>query len=307
MQWGDRVNGDRATEFEEISGYHLEQAHRYLIELGLADEHAIAVGAEASKRLASAGRRAFVRGDMNAAANLLLRATSPLPPHDPLRLALFPDLGEALMQLGEFEQAGSLLEDAVATAELAGEPTLAANASLVRQFVRLLAGDTDGWTDEATRAAEEAIALCEEEGDDVGLARASRVLAWIDGNACRYGAAVAALERAIEHARRAGDVRQERRASTQYALDRRLRPDAGRGMHRPLRGGRASGSKATGRLRPRSSACSGSSRRCAATSSARASCTVTALATFEELGLPVDAAARLASIRAASSCWRATR
>ena len=36
MQWGDRVNGDRAIEFEEISGYHLEQAHRYLIELGLA-------------------------------------------------------------------------------------------------------------------------------------------------------------------------------------------------------------------------------------------------------------------------------
>jgi ATP/maltotriose-dependent transcriptional regulator MalT len=155
---------------------------------------------------------------MNAAANLLLRATSPLPPHDPLRLAIFPDLGEALMQLGEFEQAGSLLEDAVATAELAGETTLAANASLVRQFVRLLAGDTDGWTDDATRAAEEAIALCEREGDDVGLARASRVLGWIDGNACRYGAAVAALARAIEHARRAGDLRQERRASTQYAL-----------------------------------------------------------------------------------------
>jgi class 3 adenylate cyclase/tetratricopeptide (TPR) repeat protein len=218
VQWADRVNGDRATEFEEISGYHLEQAHRYLVELGLVDEHALAVGAEASKRLASAGRRAFVRGDMNAAANLLLRATSPLPPQDPLRLAIFPDLGEALMQLGEFEQAESLLEDAVATAEAAGEPSLAANAGLVRQFVRLLAGETDGWTAEATQAAEEAIALCEREGDDVGLARAWRMLAWISGNACRYGAAVTALERAIEHARRAGDVRQERRASTQFVL-----------------------------------------------------------------------------------------
>jgi class 3 adenylate cyclase/tetratricopeptide (TPR) repeat protein len=218
VQWADRVNGDRATEFEEITGHHLEQAHRYLIELGLADEHAIAVGAEATRRLASAGRRAFVRGDMNAAANLLLRATSPLPPQDPRRLAIFPDLGEALMQLGEFEQAASLLEDAVATAELAGEPTLAANARLVRQFVGLLAGGTEGWTADATRAAEEAIALCEQEGDNVGLARASRVLGWIDGNACRYGAATAALERAIDYARLAGDVRQERRASTQYAL-----------------------------------------------------------------------------------------
>jgi tetratricopeptide (TPR) repeat protein len=218
VQWGDRVNGDRAIEFEEISGYHLEQAHRYLIELGLADEHAIAVGAEAGKRLASAGRRAFVRGDMNAAANLLLRATSPLPPNDPGRLALFPDLGEALMQLGKFEQADSLLEDAVATAELAGEATLAANAWLVRQFVLLLSGATDGWTAEATEAAERAIALCEQQGDDAGLARASRVLAWISGKACRYGSAAEALELAIEYARRAGDVRQERRASTQFAL-----------------------------------------------------------------------------------------
>ena len=218
VQWADRVNGDRATEFEEISGYHLEQAHRYLLELGLADEHALALGADASRRLASAGRRAFVRGDMNAAANLLLRATSPLPPQDPRRLALFPDLGEALMQLGRFEQAASVLEDAVATAELAGEPALAANAALVGLLVQLLVGETGDWTAQATRAAEGAIARCEQEGDDVGLARAWRVLAWISGNGCRYGDAAQALERAIEHARRAGDVRQERRASTQYAI-----------------------------------------------------------------------------------------
>jgi predicted ATPase len=54
LQWADRVNGDRAAEFEEISGYHLEQAHRYLIELGVVDEVALEVGHEASRRLASA-------------------------------------------------------------------------------------------------------------------------------------------------------------------------------------------------------------------------------------------------------------
>ena len=58
------------------------------------------------------------------------------------------------MQLGKFEQADSLLEDAVATAELAGEATLAANAWLVRQFVLLLPGETDAWTAEATQAAD---------------------------------------------------------------------------------------------------------------------------------------------------------
>jgi class 3 adenylate cyclase/tetratricopeptide (TPR) repeat protein len=218
VRWADRVNGDRATEFEEILGYHLEQAHRYLIELGSADEHAIALGADASRRLGSAGRRAFVRGDMNAAAKLLRRATSPLPPQDPNRLALFPDLGEALLQLGEFAEADSLLEDADATAQLAGQPVVATNVRLVRLLVRLLAGEADGWTDEAAQTAAEAIALCEQHGDEAGLARAWRIVAWNSANASHLAAAAAALDRAIEHAQRAGDVRQVRRASTQYAV-----------------------------------------------------------------------------------------
>jgi class 3 adenylate cyclase/tetratricopeptide (TPR) repeat protein len=217
VQWADRVNGDRATEFEEISGYHLEQAHRYFVELGSVDDHAMAIGAEASRRLASAGRRAFVRGDMNAAAKLLMRASSPLPPQSAERLALFPDLGEALMQLGRFEEAMSLLEDATATAELIGEPALAANTQLVAVVVRFLTGEAEEWTDEATTLAMDAIKLCGEKGDDAGVARAWRVLASIDGRACRYGAAAASLERAIEHARHADDIRQERRASVQYA------------------------------------------------------------------------------------------
>ena len=116
--------------------------------------------AEAASRLASAGRRAFVRGDMNAAANLLLRATSPLPPTEPRRLALFPDLGEALTQLGRFAEAASLLEDAVAMAEMAGEKTLAANARLVELVVRFLTGETEGWSEEATAVAEEAVSTC---------------------------------------------------------------------------------------------------------------------------------------------------
>src|SRR5262249_1420537 len=78
-------------------------------------------------------------------------------------------------------------------------------------------GDTDGWSERATAVANDAIRLCEEAKDDVGLSRAWRLLAWINGRACRYGAAAEAFERAIDYARRAGDGRQERRASVQYA------------------------------------------------------------------------------------------
>ena len=54
-------------------------------------------------------------------------------------------------------------------------------------------------------------------GDDAGLAMAYRLLAWSAGTACRFGDCRRGAERAVEHARRAGDVRQERRATTAYA------------------------------------------------------------------------------------------
>jgi hypothetical protein len=65
--------------YEESLGYHLEQAHRFLSELAPADEHVRALGVDAAGRLRSAGTRAFVRGDMPAAANLLRRAYDILP------------------------------------------------------------------------------------------------------------------------------------------------------------------------------------------------------------------------------------
>ncbi len=105
VKWADEVNGDRALEYEEILGYHLEQAHRFLSELAPADEHVRELGADSGRRLGSAGRRAFVRGDMPAAANLLSRAIAVLPPDSTERFVLAPDLGEALMQVGDFERA----------------------------------------------------------------------------------------------------------------------------------------------------------------------------------------------------------
>src|SRR5204863_333132 len=81
-------------EFEEILGYHLEQAYQYLAELGPLDDHGRDVGGRASDRLGSAGRRALARGDMPAAANLLRRAVELLPPEDPRRVKMLPDLYE---------------------------------------------------------------------------------------------------------------------------------------------------------------------------------------------------------------------
>ena len=69
-------------EFEEICGYHLEQAHLILIQLAPLDEHAAALGIRGADYLSSAGHRALARGDLHAAASLLRRAAALFPSED---------------------------------------------------------------------------------------------------------------------------------------------------------------------------------------------------------------------------------
>lgn len=209
VRWADRVNAERerGLEYEEILGYHLEQAHRYLLELGPLDDKGIAIGSDAARRLAAAGRRAFGRGDMHAASNLLRRAVALLDPNDAGRLELLPGLGEALMELGEFAAARSVLDEAVAAADRASMPRAKAAAQLVGMLVQLHSGEQGNWSDDAQRLANEVIPLLEREGIDEELANAWRLIAMAQQIAGRHAQAAEAIERVIEHARRAGNER----------------------------------------------------------------------------------------------------
>ena len=134
VRWADKVNAerDRALEFEEILGYHLEQAYRYLGELGPLDEAGVAIGADAARAPGERRHGArFARGDMHAAANLFRRAVALLGDDDPTRLALLPELGEALMELGDFARSARRAREAEAAAERAGNERLAASAQLL--------------------------------------------------------------------------------------------------------------------------------------------------------------------------------
>jgi class 3 adenylate cyclase/tetratricopeptide (TPR) repeat protein len=210
VAWADRVNGERAPEYAEITAYHLEQAHAYLADLGPLDDHGRELGHRAGERLAGAGQRAFARGDMHAAAGLLRRAVGLMPELDPDRLALLPDLGEALMDMGEFAEADRVLAGAIAAAQATGDHRLAAEAQLGRLLVQLY-GEQGEWGARALREAERAVRVFELVGDQVGLAKAWRIIGSVHATALAYGPATAAVERAIACARLAGDTRQERR------------------------------------------------------------------------------------------------
>jgi tetratricopeptide (TPR) repeat protein len=220
VDWADEVNRrqGREQEYEEILGYHLEQAYRYLAELGTVDDHARAVGERASAKLAAAGRRAFGRGDMHAAANLLRRAAGTLPADQIPHLRLLPDLGEALMELGRFDEAELVLNTAVAGADVIGDASLAAEAKLVRLMVEQYSFEGEDWSGRVMAAVEAAKPIFERDGFHAGLAQAARLEVGVHSTANRYGLAAEAAERVIEHARAAADERLERRGSVGYAL-----------------------------------------------------------------------------------------
>jgi tetratricopeptide (TPR) repeat protein len=200
-RWVERKAGARLAEYEEIVGYHLEQAHRYRAELGPEDDSSRALADEASERLGAAGGRAYERGDTAAAAGLLERAIALLALDDASRRGLALKLGVALGEAGKLDRADAVLSETVEAAAATGERTLELRAIVERGLVRF---DMDPGA-----VATEAVTGLDEAGDDVGLARALHARALAPCARMRFAEAEADLGRALECLRRAGAWRHE--------------------------------------------------------------------------------------------------
>jgi tetratricopeptide (TPR) repeat protein len=209
--WLRRAVGERTAEFDEIIGYHLEQAFRHREELGPVTEHDRALAAEAGDLLGAAGRRAFGRDDMTAAIKLLDRAVALLTDHHPARLELLRELSMASWAVGELARAESLLEGLLEAATATGDRRLEWYAHLERASRRHMT-DPDASADELHEATSQAIHVFDEIGDDVGLARAWRRLSWIPRFRGQFAIAEDAVERALHYARKAGDAQEEARS-----------------------------------------------------------------------------------------------
>jgi tetratricopeptide (TPR) repeat protein len=207
VRWADKVNADRdrALEFQEILGYHLEQAHRYLRELGPLDVDGVAIGTDAARRLSSAAKRAFARGDMHAAANLYRRALALLAEHDPDRVALLPAFGETLMGVGDFAEARLLFEEARVAADRVSNHRVKAQGQLMGLYVRLFTGEMGDRSSEVLRTVEELIPLLQQESAHNELATAWRLIMVVHAIATQHGPASEAAQRSIEQARLAGN------------------------------------------------------------------------------------------------------
>jgi len=200
---------NRAPGADDLAGYHLEQACRALREIGGAAERARALGEQAATLLQDAGRHAFARDDMPAAADLLGRAAALLPIGGVERLSALRDRAVALWEAGEADAGRDALdllhEEALAT----GHEQMIAFTELERVVHEQLTGADVALVQ---AAAERVIELGTTIGDDAAVALAWRRISSARRRAGEYAAAEVAARRALEHARAAGDSREEARA-----------------------------------------------------------------------------------------------
>jgi class 3 adenylate cyclase/tetratricopeptide (TPR) repeat protein len=200
------------TDVDEILGYHLEQAYRLRAELAPVDEHARELAGRAGDVLGRAGRRAYARDDMPAALKLLDRAVALLTREDPAYLELGRELSAASFAVGEVARAEALLAGLIEAAAAAGDRRQEWYG-LLESAARRRMTDTAASDDELLTVAQDAVAVFEKLGDDVGLARAWRRVAIAHQAFGRYGASAEAAERAVEHARRAASAQEESRST----------------------------------------------------------------------------------------------
>jgi tetratricopeptide (TPR) repeat protein len=151
---------------------------------------------------------------MPAAAGLFRRAAALVPDLSPIRLELLPDLGEALMDIGQFGEAQQALDEAIDAAALIGDARLLEEARLVRLLVERHSLEPENWEESVMREVERARPVFEADSCHAELARMWRLVGYVHVTACRYAEVAAAAEQALRHARTAGDTRQQARAAT---------------------------------------------------------------------------------------------
>lgn len=201
--WLVKVLGERSAEYDEIVGYHLEQAHRYLTQMGVVTGGRGDLASRAAERLAEGGRRALARQDAAAAVKLLTRAADLVTSDRATRLTVLPDLGRALFESGIYGPAVEAFEEAVRLGEALGDERAATVARVFSERVKIHR-DPQVNAEAVLPVAEEAVVVLERLGDHYGLSYAWDLTAFVHDCAGRSAEALTAFREASRHADESG-------------------------------------------------------------------------------------------------------
>jgi class 3 adenylate cyclase len=204
-EWLERIAGERLLEYEEVIAYHLEQAHRYRSELGLADELTDLLGSRAAQHLRATGHRALARDDPPAAINLLSRAAALLD-DERERAEVLIDLGELETMRGNPQAGRARQLEAEEGAKRAGDELLRLRAEVERRYWDQVMDPTSD-EEALIAAARQLNARGIEAGDAKSQASAQLALAHVHLNHCRWMENLSALELARSLVSRADDPR----------------------------------------------------------------------------------------------------
>jgi class 3 adenylate cyclase/tetratricopeptide (TPR) repeat protein len=199
-------HGRDLVELDEILGYHLEQACRYRSELG--EPFFDSLASEARRHLVDAGRRAVVREDMAAAANLFERAALLVPP-DTVDLALELDLLSAMFFSGRPIDAHLRAAASAARATAIGDERAAVCLAIEHAIVGINV-DTIGSVDRLRVQVERGKGASPDGSDDLVGFVVHRGEIMMHHMAASFDGALMAAEQAIACAQRAGLSHYER-------------------------------------------------------------------------------------------------
>ncbi|MGN6429300.1 MAG: ATP-binding protein, partial [Gaiellaceae bacterium] len=182
---------------DELVGFHLEHAHRYLVELHPDDPRAGRLAVAAGDRLGDAGIRAARRGDAFAASDLLARASNLLPMPPVVGRDVLTELGLMQWKGGNVAGAGETLRRARDAAAAEGDRRAEFRARFELANLGLFR-HPEGGADELLRLSEAAIPVFQQTGDDRALGRVWYVLSFVHGGYhCQYAKSREAAEHAL--------------------------------------------------------------------------------------------------------------
>ncbi|MEA2499156.1 MAG: hypothetical protein QOH26_1561, partial [Actinomycetota bacterium] len=200
--WLEADLGSHVAEYEEILGYHLEQAFESWRDIG---EQRADLSTRAATLLASAGVRATVKSDNRSALSLLGRARSLMNEDDPEIANLTFHLVKSHTWLGDLDMAKEEARLALESARRRGDRRAEAWAVLGDSYASM----GEHTSTEHLRRLHDAAETMDEHGDLRGLVEVWDAISAFQNYVCLSRESIAGVHKAAAYARELGDERRE--------------------------------------------------------------------------------------------------